>query len=118
MSSCAAWPGPRIRLRGLAGEYTKDHLDIQEAQLIAGMRPGSVGFGEDPPDEWGRLIARDGSTRAVPTERGAYATFYRQMRLAILGRPPVPVDPADSAEVLRVLQAAVESARTGESRSL
>ena len=75
-SLIAAHVGPRLRVRGLAGEYVKDDLDAQEAQLVGGMLPGEPGFGEEPPERFGRLYGMDGSVSRVPTEPGRYRTFY------------------------------------------
>jgi predicted dehydrogenase len=105
--------GPRFRIRGLAGEYVKDGLDAQEAQLIGGMRPDDPAFGVEPTDRWGTMSAGDGSTRPVPTLRGAYIRFYEMVRDAVRGEGPPPVDPADSVRGLRVLEAAERSARSG-----
>lgn len=106
MSLIASQVGPRVRVRGLEAEYIKDDLDPQEGQLLDGMDPNAAGFGEEPSERWGRLRRIDGSVRAVPTERGHYRTFYELLRDAARGRGAVPVDPADSLRVLRVLEAA------------
>ncbi len=113
MSLIASAVGPRLRVRGLAGEYVKDDLDVQEGQLVGGMLPSSPDFGEEPRERWGRLYARDGSMTRVPTEPGRYRVFYERMRDAIHGRGEVPVDPADSVRVLRVLDAAERAAADG-----
>lgn len=113
-SLIAARPGPRLRIRGLGGEYYKEDLDPQERQLLEGMRPNDPGFGEEPPEAWGRVHAGDGSVnRPVPTERGDYRHFYELFRDAIRGDGERPVDPIDSVRGLRVLEAAERSARTG-----
>jgi scyllo-inositol 2-dehydrogenase (NADP+) len=109
----AARTGPRFRIRGLAGEFVKEDLDPQEDQLLAGLRPNDPGFGEDPPERWGRVYARDGSFSVVPTDRGDYRWFYEGFRDAIRGDGERPVDPLDSVRGLRVMEAAEESARTG-----
>ena len=112
-SLIAAHTAPRLRIRGLGGEYVKDDLDPQEVQLLSGMRPNDPGFGEDPPGRWGRIYASDGTVRPVPTERGDYRWFYEGFRDAVRGVGERPVDPLDSVRGLRVLEAAERSARTG-----
>jgi scyllo-inositol 2-dehydrogenase (NADP+) len=46
----------------------------------------------------------DGATSAVPAERGAYPEFYRLLADALLRGAPLPVDPADAVEVLKVIE--------------
>lgn len=113
MSVIASRVGPRLRLRGLEGEYLKDDLDVQEAQLVGGMSPSAPGFGEEPPERWGRLHGANGSETRVPTERGRYLAFYELLRDAVRGEGEAPVDPADAVRVLRVLDAAERAATTG-----
>ena len=91
----------------------KEDGDPQEDQLLAGLRPGDPGFGEDPPERWGRIYASDGSVTPVPTERGDYRWYYEGFRDAVRGTGERPVDPLDSVRGLRVMEAAEESARTG-----
>jgi predicted dehydrogenase len=118
MSLIAARTGPRLRIRGLDGEYLKQDLDGQEAQLLDGMLPNTPGFGEEPPERWGVLYSGDGSSRPIPTEPGRYRRFYELLRDAVRGDGPPPVDPVDSLQVLRVLEAAERSARTGTAQIL
>lgn len=115
-SALAAQPGPRFRVLGDRGAYTKRGLDPQEAALAAGARPGHPGWGEDPRDRWG-LLGIDGGTgpggdtlRAVPTEAGAYEQFYARVLAAVRGEGPPPVDVADAVAGLAVLEAARQSA--------
>ena len=112
-SLIAAHVGPRLRVRGTTGEYRKDALDVQEGQLLAGMRPDADGFGVEAPEQWGTLYGGDGKSELIPTERGDYGRFYALLRDAIRDGGPPPVDPLDSIRALRVLEAAEESARTG-----
>jgi predicted dehydrogenase len=50
----------------------------------------------------------------VPTENGAWDTFYPAFARAVRGLGPVPVEPADAVASLAVLDAARRSATTGE----
>ena len=118
MSLIASRVGPRIRLRGLAGEYVKEDLDVQEAQLLAGIRPGDPGFGQEPEARWGRLYRPDGSSHPVPTEPGRYLSFYEILRDAVRGQGPVPVEPIDSLSTLRLIEAAERAAATGTVESM
>jgi scyllo-inositol 2-dehydrogenase (NADP+) len=117
-SLIAARTGPRLRVRGVTGEYVKDDLDVQEGQLLEGMLPSDPGFGVEPPERWGSLYAGDGSMTRVPTQRGQYRKFYERFRDAARGEGDRPVDPADSVRVLRILEAAERSARSGAVEAL
>lgn len=108
MSSMAAALGPRLRVLGSTAGYTKWGMDVQEAQLQQGLAPGSPGWGEEPEQAWGIRTA-GAEVRPVPTQPGAYQSFYEEVAQ---GRPPV--DPAEAVMVLEVLEAARRSAATGE----
>lgn len=103
MSTTAAQSGPRFRVLGSAAAWTSYGLDGQEAALKAGGRPTDDGFGEVPPERWG-VLGRDGELERVPSERGDYAAFYRQLALALTGGGPLPVDPRDAVAVLEIVE--------------
>jgi predicted dehydrogenase len=118
----AAQPGPRLRALGTHAAYVKVGLDVQEAALREGARPGDPGFGEDPPEAWG-LLGAEGDAQPVETEPGRYLEFYERMEQAIRSRgappgprsraggaaaPPVPLE--DGIATLRVIEAARASA--------
>jgi len=112
MNVLAAIRDPRMRVLGLAGTYTKYGLDVQEEALAIGMRPDDPDWGRERPDAWGRLVTEDGE-RTVETEAGAYEEFYAGVAGALRSSGPPPVDPLDSVEVLRIIEAAFESANAG-----
>jgi predicted dehydrogenase len=101
----AAQAGPRFRALGSESAYVKWGLDVQEAALREGARPGDGGFGEEPPGAWGKL-GSDDDTRPVETERGRYVEFYERMERAIRddAEPPVPLEAGIAT--LRVIEAA------------
>lgn len=113
MSVVAAQAGPRMRVLGDRAAYVKSGMDVQEAALRSGARPGQDGWGEETPDRWG-LVGADRALRAVRTERGRYEDFYAAVAAAVRDGSPMPVDPADSIQVLELIEAARLSAASGE----
>jgi len=101
--------GPRLRVLGSQAAYVKAVADQQEAQLQAGILPGSPDYGLDPEANWG-LLGRDGALVPVPTERGNFTQFYEILAAALLDGGPAPVDPADSVEALRIIEYVREQA--------
>lgn len=108
MSAIAAQSGPRFLVLGDRAGYVKQGLDVQEEALRAGRSPAEPGWGEEPPERWGRLGV-DEDTREVPTEPGDYGAFYEAVVNCLRDGAPPPVDPLDAVAVLDVLEAARSS---------
>lgn len=104
-SAAAPWTGPRLVLQGSRAGWVKHDLDGQEAAQRDGVPV--------PPEPPGRLHDEDGS-REVASRPGDWAAYYRAFAAAVSDGSPVPVDPADAVSVLRVLEAAQQSAEQGD----
>ncbi|OCR21726.1 oxidoreductase [Pseudomonas syringae] len=107
-------PGPRFRVSGASGCYSVEGLDGQEAASLAGLTPVSEGerWGVEESQRWGWLEQGE-NRKQVASERGCWLEFYRQLRDAIAGSGPNPVDPHDAVASARVLDAARLSAQEG-----
>jgi predicted dehydrogenase len=108
-------PGPRFRVTGATGGYVNRTLmDIQEELLLAGHTPAMLGadWGAEPAERWGRVY-RGGAGETVPTENGAWDSFYPSFARAVRGHGPLPVDPRDAIASATVLDAARRSATEG-----
>jgi len=103
-SLVAAEDAGRMRVLGSRAAYVKQGLDVQEAALRGGARPGA-GWGREPPQRWGRLGAGD-EWHPVPTERGDYPAFYAGIAATLRTGASPPVDPADAVAVLEIIEAA------------
>ena len=107
LSRVAGQNGPRFRVLGSKAAYTVYGLDGQEPALGAGVSPTDEGYGIEPSDKWG-MLGITGSVEApltpVPTERGDYPAFYAAVAAAIRDGAPVPVDPRDALETLRIIE--------------
>ena len=110
MNMLCAQQGPRFRLLGSAGAYTKHGVDPQEPFIVAGGSPLDPDYGVEDRD-WAGLLGRDGHLDRLPTERGGYPEFYRVLAAKLQdggagSALPVPVDPAGPVEVLRLIEQA------------
>jgi predicted dehydrogenase len=118
--SLVAASGPRFIVHGDAGSYLKDGLDVQEDQLRRGIAPGAPGWGLDP--QHGHLVRVDaeGHTQrsTVDNVPGDYRAFYAQFRDAMLGVAEAPVSTAQALQLMRLLEAGAESARSGRRMTL
>ncbi|KAJ5631991.1 oxidoreductase [Penicillium lividum] len=108
----------RFWVKGTLGTFKKFHFDVQEEQLKSGMRPGDQGYGQEPSERYGTLtsVQPDGTFKsdAVPTvDAPLYTDFYNKLAKAMAGKGDVPVDPTESATVIRLVELAVESSKTG-----
>jgi scyllo-inositol 2-dehydrogenase (NADP+) len=107
-------PGPRFRLHGELGSFTKRGFDVQESQLRGRLSPLDPQFGVEPPELSGRLVAGEcAEIVPVQSERGRWTEFYTALRSHVERGTPLPVDPADAREVLRLIDAARRSAASG-----
>ncbi|MCY1139862.1 Gfo/Idh/MocA family oxidoreductase [Actinoplanes sp. Pm04-4] len=108
-------PGPRYRVAGTTGTFVVLGVDGQEAALKAGQSPADLGdeWGVEPEAAWGRIYRGDEGTR-VRSERGRWDLYYPAFAAAVRGEGPLPVEPADVVRNMTVLDAARESARSGQ----
>ncbi|QTG81399.1 Gfo/Idh/MocA family oxidoreductase [Arthrobacter crystallopoietes] len=103
MNLISGLPAPRFHVLGSKAAFTKWGTDGQEAALDGGMLPSAAGYGEEPEETWG-ATGVPGEVRPVKAERGAYPEFYRQLAASITAGAPVPVDPAESLAVVRIIE--------------
>ncbi|KAB8247412.1 hypothetical protein BDV35DRAFT_379782 [Aspergillus flavus] len=108
----------RFWVRGTKGTFKKFYFDVQEEQLKSGMRPGDDGYGIEPSERYRTLtsVQPNGAfkTEAVPTvDPPLYTEFYSKLAEALAGEGEVSVSPEESAAVIRLVEIAVQSSKTG-----
>lgn len=111
-----AMPGPHYTVHGSKGSFIKYGMDVQESALVAGQRPPKSNWGVDDPAMYGTLAvaAADGiRLEKVPTVVSSYGNFHKNLYHAITQGAPLLVDPQETVEVLKILEAAIESHETG-----
>ncbi|CDM35908.1 hypothetical protein DTO013E5_5421 [Penicillium roqueforti] len=107
----------RFWVRGTEGSFKKYHLDIQEDQLKAGIKPQDKGYGREPSERYGTLTTiKDGNPvkEVVPTvEPPTYTEYYRKLVRGLGGEGDLPASGAEAAQVIRLIELARESSSVG-----
>ncbi|MCS6830469.1 MAG: Gfo/Idh/MocA family oxidoreductase [Armatimonadota bacterium] len=104
---------PRWYVLGDKGGLVKYGLDPQEKALIA----GDITQAQEPPDHHARLWLYDGdqiTEHTVESVRGDWREYYRNIAAVLLQGAELAVKPEEAREVIRVIEAALLSAETGE----
>ncbi|WP_311336865.1 Gfo/Idh/MocA family oxidoreductase, partial [Cardiobacterium hominis] len=113
-SPYACAPVARFRVEGDGGNFVKFGLDVQEAQLKAGMSPRDAAYGLEAAAQFGTLYAADGSARTVPPVRGDFAAYYRNVAAALRGEAPLAVTAHDALRVIYLMELAQQSSDAGK----
>jgi predicted dehydrogenase len=103
---------PRSVLHGTLGSWAKFGADVQEKQLVAGVQPGSPGFGDDP-DPGILYEGVTGKQTKIPAPAANQAEYYVGIREALWGRQPNPVPPVQASAVMSILDTSFESGAMG-----
>ncbi|AZN35825.1 oxidoreductase [Iodobacter ciconiae] len=113
--SCLVSGGvPRYVLHGSLASFEKYGLDVQEAQMKAGLLPGSAGFGLDPlPGYLHHSVNDQTRSEEIAMPLGHYMSYYAGVRDAVLGLGKNPVTAQEGVLIMQLLEAAQQSAETG-----
>ncbi|QLR43102.1 oxidoreductase [Enterobacter sp. RHBSTW-00994] len=106
----------RFTVHGDKASVVKASIDQQEAQLLAGVIPGTEHWGEDRDSMV--LFDASGEPQRVNTPKGDQRQYYINVRDALLGKIDNPVHPVEALAVMAVLEAAVKSSDTGTTQTL
>ncbi len=113
--SLVAAARPRFAVHGGLGSYLKHGRDAQEDQLREGIAPGAPGWGLDPVH--GQQVSVDATghehTASVDNALGDYRRLYAAFRDAMLGTGAPTVSAEQALQLMRLLAAGAESARSG-----
>lgn len=104
-------PQAAFVVHGEQGSLVKDRADIQEAQLLKDIRPGSEGYGEEPVELAATLTRMnpDGSKRQeqLVSETGSYMPLFDGVYQGIVNNVPYAVTEEQVLTQLRILEAPV-----------
>ena len=109
LSSLCAINKPRFLVHGSAATFCKFGLDPQEDALKAGDIDAAV----EAPENYGVLKNNDGERR-VPTLPGRWRDFYENLGEVLAGNAAPLVSLDEARRTMSVIDAALQSARSGE----
>jgi predicted dehydrogenase len=115
-SMLVAGGSPRFTVHGDRGSVVKRRIDRQESQLLAGMKPGAAGWGDD--EDPLLVYDADGAVTERAALTGDQRGYYAQVAAALRGEGRNPVPPLEALAVMAVIEAAQRSSATGRTATL
>jgi predicted dehydrogenase len=103
---------PGFIIHGRKGSFFKSRSDNQEGDLLIGKIPGSANWGVESSTQkgWYNILAEGETKRAfIDSETGNYMGYYDQLYAALRKEGSVPVPAEDAWNVMRVIDAAIQS---------
>lgn len=95
-------------LNGSKGSFSKNHADVQEAQLLKGMKPTAAGYGIEESKDAGKLtlMSEDGekSIETIPSEKGDYMGLFEAVYQNMVNDIPYPITEEDILIQLEILE--------------
>lgn len=95
-------------LNGTMGSFSKNHADVQEEQLLKGMKPTDEGYGIEKSTDAGTLteVTADGGrkTTVVPSKKGDYMGIFEAVYQSLVNNVPYPVTEQDILTQLEILE--------------
>ena len=110
-------PLPSFIVHGHKGSFIKTRADVQEADLIENKKPGGTDWGTEPVSEEGLLhTEKNGKIirERVHTLQGNYYAYYEAVYHALIQNTEMPVTVQDGINVVRIIEAAVQSSAAGK----
>lgn len=104
-------------LHGMNGSFLQQRSDLQEQQLLAGVKPTLESWCAAPGAPDGLLHATiNGETvrKETTSVPGNYMGYYDDVYKALTGQGPNPVPPEQAILNMRIIEAALESNKTGK----
>lgn len=99
---------PAFVVNGSLGAFSKNHGDVQEAQLLKGMKPSDEGYGLEVPEDAGKLtlVKSDGGrdVSLLTSPLGNYGELFEAVYQTIANDQPYPISQEDIIAQLEILE--------------
>ena len=104
-------------LHGMKGSFLQQRSDMQENELLAGTKPSLESWCPAPAKPDGLLhteINGEVVRKETTSSPGNYMGYYDDVYKALTGQAANPVPPTDAIKNMRIIEAALESAKEGK----
>lgn len=99
---------PAFVLNGSLGAFSKSHGDVQESQLLKGMKPFTEGYGIEVAEDAGKLtlVTPDGGRNVteLKSPQGNYGEIFELVYETIVNNQPYPITEEDVIAQLEILE--------------
>jgi len=99
---------PAFVVNGSLGAFSKNHGDVQESQLLKGMKPADEGYGVEIATDAGKLtlVTLDGGREltTLTSPKGNYGEIFELAYQAIANHQPYPITEEDVISQLEILE--------------
>jgi scyllo-inositol 2-dehydrogenase (NADP+) len=99
---------PAFMIHGMKGSFTKNHADVQEEQLLQGMKPTDPKYGIENPADAGKLtLVTEGGGRTsehLLSKKGDYNGIFEAVYQNIINETPYPITEDDVLTQLEILE--------------
>lgn len=98
---------PAFVVNGSMGSFSKNHGDVQEAQLLKGMKPTDDGYGVEAQSDAGKLTLVTGpnerKVEVLTSPKGNYGELFEAVYQTIVNDVPYPITEDDVIAQLAIL---------------
>jgi len=104
-------------LHGMKGSFLQQRSDLQEIQLLAGVKPSLKSWCPPPSSPDGLLhteINGEWVRQETTSSPGNYMGYYDNVYKAITGQGPNPVPASDGIKNTRIIETALQSMKEGK----
>jgi scyllo-inositol 2-dehydrogenase (NADP+) len=95
-------------LNGMLGSFSKNHADVQEEQLLKGIKPTATSYGIEDAKDAGKLtLVTENSGRTtefIPSERGDYTLLFEAVYQNIIHNIAYPITEEEVLVQLEILE--------------
>mgnify|MGYP000311211115 CR=1 FL=1 len=105
-------PNPAYEIHGKKGSFLKHRGDLQEDALKLGEKPNLTTWKSENEGNEGILHAEMNGTviyKKIPTLLGNYYDYFDGVYQSIVNGKPEPVTAQDGVNVMRIIDAAIQS---------